>query len=610
MRQFGHFQSFDHLYRNATATLVRFPFTLICGVVGTIAGVILVEAQGGNEFNYIEKIMVVCSLGLPLFTALTCFVEKKEYSNLKKLLIQAAAALLLFGYYFTLPPDIDDPFCHLQRFLLLNIAFHFLVAFLPYIGGQQVQGFWQYNKSLFLRFLTALLYSGVLYLGLVMAMVALDYLFGVDIDEESYFELWIVMAGIVNTWIFLAGVPQNLENLNDVSDYPKGLKIFTQYILLPLVGLYFIILISYEAKIIITWTRPKGWVSQMVLWYSVVGILSLLLLHPLREQSENKWIQVFSKWFFRGLVPLVAMLFLAILERISEYGITENRYYVLGMAVGLAIVVLYFVFSKAKDIRVIPVVICIIALLSAYGPWSAFSVSKASQQNRFEKFLIDNKMLINEKLQVRPADMPREAEREMSSIIEYLNNTHGASSLSKWLPDSVIKSIDTVDRYSRPLKIAEHMGIEYMPYYRGDGDQQYFDFTPKERKIINLEGYDYLIDLGSYNIGAIDQKFSLNGDSIHVIYDTGAYNFKFILLSGSDTSAFETVDYALIEPVTALVDKWRTGNVAQEELIFDMAGKSFDIKLVIKQISGYKREEKIIVNFLAADILLRTHSSN
>ncbi len=607
MKLFGRFPSFDHLYKNAAATFVRFPFTLVSAVIGSISGIVLVEAQGGDEFNYIEKIMIVCSLGLPLFTALACFAEKVGWKKQKSFLIQTSATILLVLYYFILPPDIDDPFYHLQRYLLLNIAFHFLVAFLPYLGGQQVPGFWQYNKSLFLRFLTAALYSGVLFLGLIMAMVALDYLFGVDIDRESYFQLWMVIAGIVNTWIFLAGIPQNLENLNNVSEYPNGLKIFTQYILLPLVGLYFIILIAYETKIIITWTWPKGWVSEMVLWYAVVGILSLLLLHPLRDKSENRWIQVFSKWFFRALIPLVTMLFLAILARISDYGITENRYYVLGMAVGLAIVVLYFVFSKGKDIRIIPMVIFAIALLAVYGPWSAFSVSKSSQQNRFEKFLIDNKMLLNGKLQEPPPDISYNAEREMSSIIEYLNNTHGAVSLSKWLPDSVIKSLDTVDRYSRPLKIAEHIGIEYMPYYRGTGDQQHFDFTPKEREIIKLEGYDYLIDMGSYNIGAIDQKFPLGNDSMHVIYNDSTYDFTFLYIDSKQLSLRDSMFYSLSGPVSALVEKWRTGNVEQEELIFDIAGKRFDTKLIIKQVSGYKREKEIIVNMLSADILLRTH---
>jgi hypothetical protein len=459
---------------------------------------------------------------------------------------------------------------------------------------------------LFLRFLTAVLYSGVLYLGLVMAMAALDYLFGVDIDDESYFELWVVMAGIVNTWIFLAGIPQNLEQLNGVSDYPNGLKVFTQYILLPLVGLYFIILMAYEIKIIATWNWPKGWVSQMVLWYAVVGILSLLLLHPLREQSENKWIKVFSTWFFRALIPLVAMLFLAIFARIGDYGITENRYYVLAMAVGLAVVVLYFVFSRGKDIRVIPIVICVIALFTAYGPWSAFTVSKKAQMGRMENFLNESQMLVNGVYQKAPGEVSLEAQREMSSIINYLSETHGTETFAKWLPDSAIEALDTVNRYSRPLEVAKAFGIEYMPYYRGEGNQQYFDFTPKEREIVSLEGYEYFIDLGPYNVGEVEQSFKVDNRVILVNYEINTYKFKFKLRDIKDTLLSETVEYSVADPARALVEKWRTGSVPQNELIYDITGKSFDIKLIIREVSGYKRQDDIIVSMLTADLLLRT----
>lgn len=605
MKTTGKFQSLDVIYQKAVNTFVRFPFTLAAAIAAVICGIILVEAQGGDEYNYVEKIMLVSSLGLALFTALVCMAERKGWPKQKNLILQAAGAVLLLGYYFTLPPDIDEPIYHLLRYLLLNIAFHFAVAFLPYWGGNQVQGFWQYNKSLFLRFLTAVLYSGVLFIGLTLALLALDYLFEVDIDDKNYLQLWLFMAGIVNTWIFLAGIPKGLEKLDSVSDYPKGLKIFTQYVLLPLVALYFVILIAYEAKIIITWNWPKGWVSQMVLWYAVVGILSLLLLHPLKEQSENKWIKVFSTWFFRALIPLVVMLFLAILARIGDYGITENRYFVLAMAVGLAIVVLYFVFSKAKDIRAIPIVICAIALLSAFGPWSAFSVSLNSQVSRMEKYLTESKMLVDGKFAKSSGDTPLEIQREISSIINYLNETHGTEIFTKWLPENEIKVLDTVNRYSRPQEIAKAFGIEYMPYYRGSETQQYFDFTPKEREIIKLEGYDYLIDLGSYNIGAIDQKFPVDGDSLHVIYDVEKYSFKFRHLAGKDSTKFEIIEYPLTVPVNILVEKWRTGSVPQGELMFDIDGKKFDAKLIIKQISGYKMDEEIIVNLLSADILLR-----
>ena len=98
-----------------------------------------------------------------------------------------------------------------------------------------------------------------------------------------------------------------------------------QYVLLPLVGIYLVILYAYGLKILFQWNWPQGWVSQLVLWYSVVSILSILLLWPLREKADSGWIKSFTSWFFRLLIPLLVMLFLAIFERIGDYGLTVNR---------------------------------------------------------------------------------------------------------------------------------------------------------------------------------------------------------------------------------------------------------------------------------------------
>ena len=55
-----------------------------------------------------------------------------------------------------------------------------------------------------------MVFSGVLFVGIAIALGALDKLFGVDIEPETYLRIWIVVAFVVNTWIFLATVPEDL----------------------------------------------------------------------------------------------------------------------------------------------------------------------------------------------------------------------------------------------------------------------------------------------------------------------------------------------------------------------------------------------------------------
>ena len=165
-------------------------------------------------------------------------------------------------------------------------------------------------------------------------------------------------------FIFLLFNENGLFYLEKNSDYPVILKFFTQYVLVPLLLIYSVILYFYSAKILINWELPRGWVSYLVLAYSVVGILAILLVHPLKEDSTKSWVKIFSKIFYYTLAPLIILLFVAIFTRILEYGYTEPRYFVLIIALWLTTVVFYFIFNKKQAIKFVPMSLFIFGLFS------------------------------------------------------------------------------------------------------------------------------------------------------------------------------------------------------------------------------------------------------
>ncbi len=598
------FPSISLLFNGIATTFMRFPFVLLSAIVGTIAAINLVDFTKAPDEFVLQKVLMAAVLGLSLFIALAVFSEKQQLSRGISLTLKLGGVLLLVAYYFSLPDLVNNPEIHLIRFMLLNVGLHFLVASLPFIGGNQICGFWQFNLSLFLRFLIAALYSSVMYIGLMIALASADHLFGFDVKEERYLQLWIIVAGIFNTWIFLAGVPRNLEELNSSDKYPKGLMVFTRYILLPLVALYFIILFSYEMKIIFTWNWPKGWVSQLVLWYSVVGILSLLLLYPLRERVGNLWIKMFSKWFFRALIPLVVMLFLAIIRRISDYGITESRYFVLAMAIGLFVVVIYFIFSKVKDIRIIPLVICVCALLSAYGPWSAFSVSKKSQQERLEDILIENKIVVDGSTHEALSDLPLEDRKEMSSIIKYLTDVHGVESFNKWFSGTDIDSLKPTPDYTIEHQIAGMMGFEYISRFGQSGSKEFFRFNTTGRSAVNIEGYDYLVRFDWVPKHDSIEVIMLGDDSCFMRFYQDQSVFTLSL--DNDSTSFENITkLSLNEQFSELLTTTSNENLEQDQLTFKFSGGNIDAVAVIYFISGFKWNDSLEINNMSMQVVLR-----
>ncbi|MBB6237044.1 hypothetical protein HDC90_001661 [Pedobacter sp. AK013] len=389
--------SLQQLYSGFVNVIKRFPLQFIFTVAATLCWCYYIHIsdyrnyseQNENLKDHLIKAIAILNLALTLVLALDLISERNQYPQKKKWLLRLGGLLICVLLYFSLDPANYS--ADLYRIFLFAFAFHLLVAFAPFIRQEKVNGFWQFNKALFLRFLTSALYSAVLYAGLAIALVAIDGLFNANIKWQTYMTLFAVISAGFNTTFFLAGVPTDYQLLEEDHSYPKGIKIFAQFVLIPLVTIYLAILLVYEIKIAVLWELPKGLVSSLILGYAVFGILSLLLVYPVKETDGNSWIKLFSRFFYVMMIPLVVLLLLAVWKRVGHYGITESRYVLTALALWLAGITSYFLFSKKQNIKVIPISLCIISLLATYGPQSAFSVSKYSQLNRLKRIMDSKK---------------------------------------------------------------------------------------------------------------------------------------------------------------------------------------------------------------------------
>ena len=345
------FPSLQNVLHATQKTILRFPLETITAICGTICAILLVEDEERESKELLMKIIMSCLLCLVLFLSISLFFLASKKNTIVRFLTSLALGSLAIAFVFNFKKDITE--VEIQQFLVLEIALHLLVSFAGFLPIKYNQNeFWEFNKQLFLRILTAGLYSVVLYLGLAIAITAVEKLFNVEIDNKIYGYTFFIIAGIFNTIFFLNGVPDTNNNEHPLKlSYPNGLKNFTQYVLLPLISLYLVILICYETKILVTLSLPVGWVSYLVLVFAVFGILSFLLVYPIADERGNLWMRTFNRWFYYLLLPLLGLLFWAILYRIHLYGFTHERYYVLLLSIWLAIVVAYFLFQHISNIR-------------------------------------------------------------------------------------------------------------------------------------------------------------------------------------------------------------------------------------------------------------------
>ncbi|HWV73064.1 MAG TPA: DUF4153 domain-containing protein [Pseudosphingobacterium sp.] len=480
------------LWQGTLAVIKRFPLQFVIVIIAITTSLWMVEVEHKNIelFSKLAKLLAICNITFTLLLAADLYAEMEQLSSFTKNTVRLGVLIIGLLLFFTLEPAIYQT--HLYQLILAAIVGHLLVAFFPFIRKNAINGFWQFNKTLFLRFITAVLYSVVLFVGLAIALFAVNNLFSLHLDDKYYFRLFLVISICFNTVFFLAGIPAEISTLEKQNDYPKGLKIFTQYVLIPLMSIYLMILLVYEIKIIMDWQLPKGLVSNLIIGYAFFGILALLLINPIRNIEGNTWIRLFSRFFYLMMIPLLILLLLAIYVRVGNYGITEPRYFLIAIALWLIFITSYFLWSKEQNIKIIPLSLCIVVIGCSFGPQGAFYRSRVSQITRLEKINLQH---------------PNDKDYEKASIIRYLIKNHGLSSLQHFTKKDLIAtevSMNTSQDSISYYQLEENKIDTAYALLRINRNKIYpsnnlnYNVSVQNDQVVNVINWDYMIRLDDY----------------------------------------------------------------------------------------------------------------
>ncbi|MCH7548272.1 MAG: hypothetical protein IH969_01835, partial [Candidatus Krumholzibacteriota bacterium] len=154
------FPSLQNLRTDAHESAARFPFVILAAFVAAVAGVLFVEASNNDEW---AKLYLGAQLGVPFMFAIAVAGEVRAWARSLRTGLSAGAIIALTAYAWALPGDITAVAG--TRHAQFTVGLHLLVAFAPFLGAGRINGFWQYNRVLFLRFCMAILYSAVLFFG-------------------------------------------------------------------------------------------------------------------------------------------------------------------------------------------------------------------------------------------------------------------------------------------------------------------------------------------------------------------------------------------------------------------------------------------------------------
>lgn len=396
----------------------RFPVSISSIILLTALSITSTQLQ--NDKILSRETSCALIVGLIVLTLLSygtkLYSENNKSQNPGKLYLLYSLSVLyplfsgIFCFYQYNHPFIDY---YIFIFPLTSLL---IIAVLPFYGKNNPDALWNYIIQLTTSAIVALLYSVITFGGLALICAAIDLLFGSHILKPE------ILASIVFLFFapvqILAFTPKSFNKYKTVPSYPIIGKILVQYILFVLILIYGSVLYAYAIKIFITWSLPQGVVSYMIITFALLGTILWYLLYP-NTQNNHRLHIFYKKYFYHLLLPLLALLFIALFRRTGEYGLTTNRYIVILSGTWFVIISLYAIFRKITNIIPIITTSTLFILLFSFGPWSIFELPKKCQFNDFEKYAAEQGLIRDGKLTNSNNQLTKEQNIIISGYLDF-----------------------------------------------------------------------------------------------------------------------------------------------------------------------------------------------
>ena len=428
-----------------TALFKRFPVVSIL-IVTLTAYIILLIQNGWDTFSERNVTFLFSVLPTSALLTLSFHLFNEEYP--RKGVSYIVEALLLIGWvaycrYITadnLNIDINE-----VLFLVSVICFILSIFTLSFIHRKNDLPVWNFAiRVLFgaaISFIIGLILSG----GVSLLFLSLDKLFGLEISDKVYTTGLTVCLVLITPILFLLQIPGGEKKQDDaVPTLSKFYRGVIQNLFIPLLICYFVTLYVYALNILIRWELPNGWVSSLVTTLMAGMLVLIFLLYPQQYQAQLKRAERFALHIAPLLtLPVLVLMSIGIFRRISDYGITVPRLYLLLFNIWCYLACIILLMKRSRNIWWLPVSFGIMAFVASIGPWSFANLTKNQLRKEVRKALTAfSPQLPLSQEQYREWVMTQgDSAQDIASKITYLDDFYPKTGLKDILADSVFTYI-------------------------------------------------------------------------------------------------------------------------------------------------------------------------
>lgn len=408
-------------FASALITIIRrFPIALLFVVAFAVA---LIAMLWKDDYNGV--LLYYLSAGVLMSLMFHLWREDEQRSRLLDIAFALAHVLLIVDALWLNSLSYSDysPAIVAAR-VAVFISFSLGIFTIPFMKKRSDLESLVFTNRVIVTSLGSIALCSLLTISVLMLYQGALALFGVKLNDVTSYNIIITMLIVFMVLLcplmICSRIPSGVEKLEGQFHASKFYRGTIRFMIFPVVMLYVAVLYVYLALIVIHWELPNGHVAWLVTLMMVGVVMTVRQLYPLIISGEA---DIYERWAVRWLprlaLPLIVLMTIGIVRRLSDYGLTVNRLYILTFNIWLYALCIGMIVTRARRINWVYISFAAIFLLTTAQPFNYFEIMRRMHNSKIAMATNANP----------PQSLPIKSASELREWLESLPDSSGIQTL-------------------------------------------------------------------------------------------------------------------------------------------------------------------------------------
>ena len=386
------------------AAFKRFPLAIAFAIFTPVAYSYYFYNNDSTPTNIIQSIFSLWCVIYPveaMLIALTTSLIQESRKNRSKLpQILSSVGWLIISIilvYLLKTPDYYNLSSIFKIILCIYvISFTLISSGILFIKGKN--RLWNFQQKFLNSMINAETAMTIL---VILTYIIFDLTTSLPQDNKNliYLNLALFYFFSVFPILCMAGIPRIDERLNEIplqeefaiaieSKYFNISVNLNKLFIFSLYTLYAVYVFDISVTALTEWDFDLTTILTHAVILSSIITMLILNFYPALISSKPSFEKKFVRVIPYTCIPIVVTMTAGIVERISEYGISENRLYFLGINLFLYILIAFQIIPKIISTKYIVIIFCTIFTVLTIGPINAKDVTRNIWLNNIKEALV------------------------------------------------------------------------------------------------------------------------------------------------------------------------------------------------------------------------------